>query len=297
MAPDGPATPPEGTRWSLPAGWGPVLDRARQRLRADNAVLMAAGVAFFGLLALFPPAIAVVSIYGLLADPSDVTDQVERVASGLPESTQQFLIDELDRIVASSSGGLGLTLGISVVDARWSASSGVRHLMESIDVAYAAPPHGFVALRAKALAVAVAGILVLVLLVAVLTVVPSLTEDLGQAHTVALVLRWPVVGLVMLAVLAVLYRVAPNRDGRLRWTSPGSVVATACWLVASAALALYAARFASFQATYGSIVAVIATMLWLFLGALSVLIGAYVNREVDVALGAVDERGAMVRTR
>jgi membrane protein len=274
-----------------------VLERSRQRIRADNAVLMGAGVAFFGLLALFPAAIAVVSIYGLLADPSDVTDQVERVASGLPETTQQFLTAELDRIVATSASGLGLTVGISVLVALWSASSGVRHLMESIDVAYAAPLHGFVALRAKALAVAVAGILVMVGLVAVLTIVPSLTEDLGRAHTVALVLRWPVVALVMMVVLAVLYRIAPNRDGRLRWTSPGSVLATGCWLVASVGLAVYAARFASFQATYGSVVAVIATMLWLFLGALSVLVGAYVNREVDVALGAADDSGPTARTR
>jgi membrane protein len=296
MAPDDRVDPP-GTRWSPPSGWWPVLERARRRIRADNAVLMAAGVAFFGLLALFPAAIAVVSIYGLLADPSDVTDLVERVGSGLPESTQQVLTDELDRIVASSTGGLGLTLGISVLVALWSASSGVRHLMESIDVAYAAPLHGFVALRAKALAVAVAGILVMVVIVGVLTVAPSLTEDLGRAHTLALVLRWPVVGLVMLAVLAVLYRVAPNRDGRLRWTSPGSVAAAACWLLASVGLAVYAARFASFQATYGSVVAVIAAMLWLFLGALSVLLGAYVNREVEVALGALDDRGSGVRRR
>jgi membrane protein len=258
---------------------------------------MAAGVAFFGLLALFPAAIALVSIYGLVADPSDITDQVERVASGLPASTQLFLTAELDRIVATSTGGLSLTLAVSVLVALWSASSGVRHLMESIDVAYAAPLHGWVALRAKALAVAVAGIVVMVVLVALLTVVPTLTEDLGTTHTAALVLRWPVVALVMIVVLAVLYRVSPNRDSRLRWVSPGAVAATTGWLVASVGLAVYAARFASFQATYGSVVAVIATMLWLFLGALSVLLGAYLNREVDVALGAVDDRGAHGRTR
>jgi membrane protein len=274
-----------------------VGDRVRRRISADNAVLMSAGVAFFGLLALFPAAIAVVSIYGLIADPSDVTDQVERVASGLPVSTQLFLTAELDRIAATSTGGLSLTVAVSVLAALWSASSGVRHLMESIDVAYAAPLHGWVVLRAKALVVAVSGIVVMVVLVALLTVVPSLTEDLGRAHTLALVLRWPVVALVMMAVLAVLYRVAPNRDGRLRWTSPGSIVATVCWMIASVGLAVYAARFASFQATYGSVVAVIATMLWLFLGALSVLVGAYLNREVDVALGAVDDRGPTARTR
>ena len=189
--------------------------------------------------------------------------------------------------------------GSSTARARATASwsSGVRHLMESIDVAYAAPLHGWVALRAKALAVAVAGIVVMVVLVALLTVVPTLTEDLGVAHTAAIVLRWPVVALLMMVVLAVLYRVSPNRDGRLRWTSPGAVAATTCWLAASVGLAVYAARFASFQATYGSVVAVIAAMLWLFLGALSVLLGAYLNREVDVALGAADDRGGHGRTR
>jgi len=265
-----------------------VVVRAHARARTDNAVLMAAGVAFFGLLAIFPAAIAVVSIYGLVADPSDVTDQVERLASGMSPSTRLFLTAELERIVATSAGGLGLTAAVSVVVALWSASSGVRHLMESIDVAYAAPVHGFVALRAKALVVAVSGIVSTVGLVGVLTLAPSLTEDLGRAHTVAVWLRWPVVALVMMIVLAVLYRVAPNRDGRLRWTSPGAVLATATWLVASVGLAVYASRFASFQATYGSVVAIIATMLWLFLGALSVLVGAYVNREVDVALAAAD---------
>jgi membrane protein len=260
-----------------------VAKRVKARMKEENAVLLAAGVAFFGLLAVFPALIALVSVYGLVADPQDVARQVEDLASGLPEETQAFLQDQLDRIVTSSSTGLGIALVVSLAAALWSASSGVRHLMESIDTAYAEPADGFVKLRAKAVVLALGGIVVLALLVGALTVLPALADEISSVvGTIATWARWPIIALVMVAVLAVLYRVAPNRDdAQIRWTSPGGLVATVLWLLTSAALAVYAATFADFQATYGSFGAVIVIMLWLFLSAVSILVGAYVNAEAE----------------
>lgn len=264
-------------------GWKDVALRVKARMKEENAVLLAAGVAFFGMLALFPGIVALVSIYGLVADPQDVARQVQDLAAGLPQETRDFIQEQLDRIVTSSSTGLGIALAVSLAAALWSASSGVRHLMESIDTAYAEPADGFVKLRAKAVVLALAGVVVLALLVGALTVLPTLADQIGDvAGTIVSIARWPVIALVMVAILAVLYRVAPNRDDpELKWTSPGGIVATVLWLLTSAALAIYASTFADFQATYGSFGAVIVLMLWLFLSCLSILIGAYVNAEAE----------------
>jgi membrane protein len=212
-----------------------------------------------------------------------VARQIDELAAGVPEETKAFLDDQLTRIVTSSEAGLGVALVVSMLVALWSASSGVGHLMDSVNAAYGETSAGFVKARAKALAVALGGVVALAVLFGALTVAPSLARSVNDTFgTLVSFLRWPVIAVVMMAMLAVFYRVAPNRDdARLRWVSPGGLVATAMWLLASAGLALYAAVVADFGGTYGSFGGVLVLMLWLLVTALSILVGAYVNAEAE----------------
>ena len=257
--------------------------RVARRMGEDRAVLMAAGVAFFGMFALFPAIIAFVAVYGLVADPAEVARQVDDLVAAVPPATQEFLVGQVDAVVATSSTELGLAFVLFVVIALVSASSGVRHLMESIRVAFDEPPKRFIRGRLQALALAVAGIVVLAVLIVALTVGPALAGRVNDTFATTIsYLRWPGLAASTVLVLAVLYRLAPNRScPERRWWSLGAVVASVLWLASSIGLAVYSTFFADLQALYGAFAAVLATLLWLQLSALSVLIGAYVNHETE----------------
>ena len=264
-------------------GWLDVAKRVKARVKEENAVLLAAGVAFFGMFAVFPALVAVVSLYGLVADPSDVQSQIDDIASSLPDSTRAFLQEQLGRIVDASTAGLGFALVASVAVALWSASSGVGHLIEAINAAYAEPSESFIKAKLRALVLALGAVVVVVVMIGALTVLPALAGQVSETlRTVALWVRWPLIALVMVVVLAVLYRSGPNReDPKWRWTSAGGLVATMLWLLSSVALAIYASQFAKLDATYGSFGGVLVVMLWLLLSVLSILIGAYLNAELE----------------
>lgn len=257
------------------------------RVRDDDAVLLAAGVAFFGLLAVFPAMVAAVSIYGLVADPDDVADQVDGLTGALPPATQAFVAEQLDRIVATSSTGLGVGLVLGVVVALWSASGGVRYLVAAVRSAFRLPRRGYVRARVSALVAAALGVVVLVGLVVVLTVAPSLAEQAGDGpRTLVAWLRWPLLAVVMIGALDGVYRVARRGGGSpgpSRFWTPGAVVAAVVWLASSAALALYAARAPGLETTYGTFGAVLVLMLWLLVTAVAVLIGAYVDDDLDTS--------------
>ncbi len=271
-----------------------MVRRIGRRISADNAVLLAAGVAFFGIFAVFPTVVAVVSVYGLVANPADVAEQVADLTEALPEPTRDFLLTQVNAVVATSNAELGVALGLAVVVALWSASSGVRHLMESIRAAYGESRQHFVRLRAQALLLAVAGVAFLAVLVAALTILPTILGRVAPAAgSFSAYLRWPVIAVLMAAALGVLYRIAPTRDTpRRHWWSLGGALGTALWLVSSVGLAFYAAAFADIEASYGSFGAVLVTMLWLWLSALSVLAGAYLNDETEVPTEVADAGAA-----
>lgn len=273
-------------------GWWPMTRRIWGRFADDNARLLAAGVAFYAIFAIFPTVVALVSVYGLVADPADIARQVQDATAALPDPTQEFLVTQVDAVVATSGGELGLALVVAVGVALWSASSGVRHLMESVRIAYREPRQRFVRLRAQALLLAIGGILLLAALVVALTVLPSIVGRISpNLESVSSYVRWPVVAVLIAAATGVIYRVAPTRDTpRRHWWSLGGAIATGLWLLSSIGLALYSEVFPTLDAAYGSFVAVLVTMLWLWLSALSVLVGAYINDETERPTRPVDGR-------
>lgn len=269
-----------------PRGWLDVLSRVRLKAKQDQVPLLAAGVAFYALLAIVPALIAVVSTYGLVADPAQVARQVRDLAGGLPASAQDLLIDQLDRVVRSSSTGLSIGAVAGLLVALWSASSGVRHLTEALNAAYGEDEtRGVIRLRLASLAMTAGAIVFLAASVGLITGLPGLLDSAGlgdAARTVLQLLRWPLLAVMFLMALAALYRYGPDRDApRWRWVTWGSGCATVGWLFGSIAFAVYSDRLSSFNETYGTLAGVVVLMLWLLLSATVVILGAEIDAEIE----------------
>ena len=269
-----------------PRGWWQVLRRAWAESVDDNIPLMAAGVAFWLFLSLFPTIIAVITVYGLLTDPREAATQVEEVVSALPELARSTVTDEVDSITSTQSDALSLGLLGSLLGALWAASTGTMNLITATNIAYGEDEQrGFLRLRGIALLTTLAVVTFVVASIGVLTVLPWVLEglNLGRVATIATqLLRW--LGLIALFAvgLALLYRYAPNRNGaQLRWISTGAVTATVLWVLGSGAFSLYVSNLGNYNRTYGAVGGVIVLLLWLYLTSLIVLLGAEINAEAE----------------
>ncbi|QXC62434.1 YihY/virulence factor BrkB family protein [Aquihabitans sp. G128] len=271
----------------IPAeGWKDIGARVLKEAKADNVPLLSAGVAFYALLSLFPALVAIVSIYGLVADPSEVSRQLASITQAMPRDAANLLVDQARTVAGTPGGKLGLSAGIGIVTALWSASSGMKWLLTALSLTYDEPEdRKFVKLRGTALLLTVGAAVAFVVSLGVIAAAPALARSLGLGDVGAIVftvLRWPFLGALVVIGLAVVYRYGPNRDpAKWRWVSWGSGVAAAVWLVASAGFALYAAVAGKFAATYGSVGGVVVMMLWLYLTVLSILLGAELNAEME----------------
>jgi len=267
-------------------GWRQVLGRAWHSSQEDNVSMLAAGVAFFGFLALFPALIALVTLVGVIADPAQITQQVESFTAGLPPTSRQLISDQLNAITQSSGGALTIGLLVSLLAALWSASSGTSNLMAAVNIAYEEKEtRGFVKLRGIALLLTLGTVVFLVLTLGLIAVVPVVLQvvPLGPLGTVlAQVMRWALLLALIIVGLAVLYRVAPDRNPpKFRWVSVGSVLAALLWLLGSVGFSLYINYFGNYNKTYGALAGVIVLLLWFFLTSYIVLLGAEINAQSE----------------
>jgi membrane protein len=275
------------TPGDIPAeGWKDILVRVRKESKDDGISLLSAGVAFYALLALVPGMVALVSLYGLVAKPSDVQRQVTSSLSAAPQEVRTLVTAQLTSIVESAGGGAVLGVIFGTLLALWSASSGVAHLIEAVNRAYdERETRGFVKMKTLSLAFTIGAILFVVVSFALITILPSVLakSSLGTAgRVVAGVLRWIILLGGMVVGLALLYRFGPNRDdARWRWVTPGALVAAVTWVIGSILFSIYTANFAKYNETYGSLGAVVIMLLWLFLTALVVILGAEINCEIE----------------
>ncbi|HKF00338.1 MAG TPA: YihY/virulence factor BrkB family protein [Actinomycetes bacterium] len=270
-----------------PRGWRDVLLRLRRDLKEDQVPLVAAGVAFYAMLSLFPAMIAAISVYGLVVDPQQVADQVKRLTEIIPQDAANLIAGQLDSVARSTPRNLGVGLVVSVLVALWSASSGMKALVAGVNIAYDEhETRGFLKLRGLALALTAGAIVVVALALAAAVAFPAIVGELPGGDllaTAASWLRWPILAAFVIAGLAVLFRLAPDRDHpRFRWVSGGALVATAFWLLASVGFSFYVDNFGSYNQTYGSIAAVAILMLWLYLTAFLVLVGAELNSQLEL---------------
>jgi membrane protein len=267
-------------------GWKQILKRAWAENKADNMPIIAGGVAFFGFLSIFPALIAMISIYGLVASPETVARQVEDLSAQLPEDAAGLIADQLNAIVANSGSALSISLVVSILAALWSASGGVGNVVSAVNIAYdEAEARGFVKLKLTSLALTLGAIVFVLITFGLVAVVPQVLESLplGVVGTVlAQVARWILLLGVFAGALAVLYRVAPDRDSpRFSWVSLGAAVVTVIWALVSVGFAIYVDNFGSYDKTYGAIAGVIVLMLWLYLTCYLVLLGAEINAEAE----------------
>jgi membrane protein len=227
-----------------------------------------------------------VSIWGLVADPAQVQQQFAAVGQIVPADAWRLLDGQLRSVAASSPRALGWGVALGILVALWSAGAGVRALITALNIAYGeADTRGFIKLYAIGflLTLGLIGAAVLALLVIVAVPVVLHFLPLGSFANAAIrVLTWLLLTGLVIAGLALLYRYGPSRsDARLRWVTWGAVAATVLWLVASLLFQIYVANFANYSATYGSLGAVIALLMWFWVSAFVVLLGAELNAEME----------------
>ncbi|MCL7942083.1 YihY/virulence factor BrkB family protein [Halomonas sp. ATCH28] len=271
----------------IPAtGWLDIVWRVKQEVLQDLVAMMAAGIAFNAMLALFPTIAAIISIWALVMDPQDLAGRIVELSRYLPPETSSLINDQARKIGESTSTGLSLTALGSVVVAMFIASKGVLWMVIGLNVVYGEEDRRGSLQRGAIVAALTLGlILVLLITIAFVAFFPLAIGMLALDTlmvTVIVWLRWPVLLLVMMLVIAVFYRFGPyRRPPRWQWLSVGSVVATLLWLIGSAGLSFYFGRVINLSDIYGSLGAVVVLMLWFWLSAFIVLLGAEFNAEME----------------
>jgi membrane protein len=259
--------------------WSDIVKRVYGRITEARVLLVAAGVTFYALLAIFPAIVALISIYGLFADPSSIASQSDVASGFLPGGALDILREQMERI-AQARGTLGFAFLIGLLISLWSANGGMKALFDALNVVYGEKENrSFIWLNIMSLSFTVAAIAFLIVALGLVAVVPLLLQSLGLDFTVA---RWPLLLLAIAVALALIYRYGPSRaEPKWRWITWGSAFAAVAWIVLSLLFSWYAANFASYNRTYGSLGAVIAFMTWMWLSATVVLVGAAIDVETE----------------
>lgn len=282
-----PLPPVRRSLWRLSAGqWKAVALGVTNRLNDNRLMAVAAGVVFYGLLALFPAVTAFVSLYGLVADPSTVHRQLSLLAGILPDGALKIVSEQLDTLTAHQTTALSAGFVGGLLFALWSANAGTKAVMDGLNVAYGeAEKRGFIRLTLVAFAFTMGAIVALILALSALVVAPIVLSFVGVSFSTGEwvgILRWPALLVLVMLALALLYRFGPSRShAHLAWITPGAVAASAAWLVMSAVFTWYIAHFGSYDATYGSLGAAIGMMMWMWISMIVVLLGAELNAQIE----------------
>jgi len=271
--------------WARRAGLRSLLIATWREFNEDQLISLAAGVAFFCVLALFPAMAAVVSLYGLFADVQTASAQLRLLSGVLPPGVGLLIGEEMLRLASTHETELTFRFLAGLAVSTWSASAGMRTLMGALNVVYEAEEkRGFFKIRLMSLMfTACAFVFVLATLLGVLAA-PAVLRAFGipmQDLSAPDILRWPVLFALVSLALSALYRLGPGeRREPWRWFSPGSVLASLTWLAMSMGFSAYVSNFAHYDRTYGSLAAVIGLMVWLWLSIAVFLAGAEFNAEI-----------------
>jgi membrane protein len=260
------------------------------RVGRDNLMLVAAGVAFYAMTSIFPAIAAFVSVYGLFADPTALRQEILAYSDLLPRNALSLMTDALANFASKSNSTLSLALLISLGIAFWSAKAGIAALITGLNIANeTTEKRSLVALQLTGLSLTVGGVLFAVVAFIAVAVAPAALAYVSLAGDLEAALRfgrWPMLAVLVAVFLAVIYRYGPCRErAKWRWITLGSSIATLLWLVVSGGFSLYVSRFASYDKTYGSLAAPVALLLWFWLSALMILVGAEIDAEMEHADG------------
>ncbi|MEQ1951812.1 YihY/virulence factor BrkB family protein [Mesorhizobium sp. CN2-181] len=297
------------TPLEIPArGWRDIAWRVFAEISEDRIFLIAAGATFYLLLALFPALTAFVSLYGFVADPKTIADHIAFLGGVLPAGGYELIRDQLKALTAQNEEALswGFVAGLAV--SIWSANNGIKSLFEGLNVAYGErEKRSFIVVNLISLTFTAGAMFVGIALIFSVGVVPAVLAFLMLDHWTELLisaLRWPILLVVVGAGICLIFRYGPSRErAKWRWITSGAAIATVVWLVASWGFSLYLQNFANYNATYGSLGAVIGFMMWTWISVVILLVGAELNAEMehqtarDSTTGApqpLGERGAVM---
>jgi membrane protein len=273
--------------WQIPwRGWKDILWRTYQQIGEDRLLAVAAGVVFYGLLAIFPALTALVSLYGLFAKASTINDHLSMAAGILPGGAVDIIHEQITRLLSKGDAKLGFGFVVGLAIALWSANAGMKAIIDALNVVYEEKEkRGFIELNLVSLAFTLAALASMLVALGAVVVLPLFLSRIGLAsitESLVQVLRWPALLILIIVALAVIYRFAPSRrEPRWQWISIGSVVAAVAWLVSSALLSWYISNFANYDATYGSLGAAIGMMMWMWISSIVILFGAQLNSEIE----------------
>lgn len=268
-----------------PKGWLDILSRTKDQLNEDNLSIVAAGVAFYSFVAVVPALAVTIAIYALVADAADIGRHLQILSQVVPAEVMPLLQDQVTRIAGNNTAA-GISAIVGVLIALYSSANATKALITGLNIAYdETEKRGFLKLNLVALGLTVAAIIGGLLAVALLAVLPAVLQHIGLnsgSETAIAWLRWPLVVGVFLVGLAAVYRFAPSRENaKWSWVSPGALLAAALWVIGSALFSLYVSKFGSYDKTYGSLGAVVVFLMWLYLSAYVVLLGAEFNSESE----------------
>jgi membrane protein len=268
------------------ARWWQVLRRVWDGLGRHHVSIMAAGVAFYGLLSIFPGLSVLISVYGLVADRREVESQLNALVGVLPAEALQLVADQMHSLIDAEPAKLGLGLLVGLGLALWSAMSGTITLMQALTIAFDEnDDRGLVRFYLTAAVLTVGSILLGLLSLLLVAVIPPFLDRLPFAGfwiEAASCLRWPILAGLAVTALAILYRFAPCQYHQ-GWPgiSPGAVVATLLWLAGSVGFSFYVSHFSSYDKTYGALGAVVILLMWFYVTAYIILAGAELDTAID----------------
>jgi membrane protein len=272
----------------IPArGWKDILWRMYEDISAHRLLMVAAGVVFYAMLAVVPAITALVSIYGLFANASTINEHLSFIATVMPGTAYDLISDQITRIAGNNNGKLTFAFIFGLGMALWSANAGMKSIFDALNIVYDEDEkRGFIKLNLISLAFTLSAVVALLTAVGAVVALPLVLQYLGLAEDrqtwLLALLRWPALWLLVVLGLALLYRFGPSRrDPKWRWVTPGSMFASFAWLAISALFSLYLSKFTDYNATYGSLGAVIGLMMWIWLSVTVILIGAELNAEIE----------------
>lgn len=274
-----------------------ILKRVGSEISDNQLMTQAAAVTFYALLSLFPALTALVAIYGLVADPATIVKQVDALSGVLPGGGQQLLMDELKTLTSTSDKGLTWALILGIGTSLWTSNQAMKAIFNALNAVHEVKEvRGFVKLTLMSLGCTVGVIVFCVLAMACVVVVPAVLGVIGLGFVGDLVnwLRWPLLLVCVMLLLAVLFRFGPCRTKAVwKWISWGSGFAAVAWVAVSILFSWYVANFGSYNKTYGSLGAVIGFMTWIWISATVILVGAQLDAELEKStVGKQPSRGS-----
>lgn len=271
----------------IPArGWRDIMMRIKDQMDGNHLSITAAGIAYFAFLAMFPALAALVSLYGLFADPSTVQQQLASVKSIMPAEAYAIIQNQLHKIATQPSASLGLGFIGGLLLTLISANKGVKTMIEAMNIVYEEEEtRGFIKLNLLSLFYTFVMILMIVLSMIIIVIAPAILAFLPLpevAQALIKYLPWPFLALILILLLNFTYCYFPNRRrAKWRWITYGSAVASIVCILSSALFSYYVSNFGSFNETYGSVGAVVVLMMWFYISAFIVLLGGTLNAEME----------------